>query len=97
MMVIRDDVIDPEQIITREKNSAVNDDNFVAMFEAVHVFSNFTQTAKGINQSVVFLNFMNIVIGIALQGIRFLRISLSLSLSLSLWRPRKEEAGFVFC
>ncbi len=56
MVVVRDDVVYAEQLVTREQNAAVDDADLVFIFIAVHVFSDFAKSAQGVNQRVAFLD-----------------------------------------
>ena len=49
---IRNDIVYSRKGIFREHDSAVNDDDFIIMFNTVHVLSNFTKSTQGENQCI---------------------------------------------
>ena len=53
--VIRYDIVHAKQVSLGEHDTAVDDDNLIVMFEAVHVFTDFTKTAQGIYKRVGFM------------------------------------------
>ena len=42
VVVILDNVVDPEQFVLWEEDPAVNDDDFILKLHTVHVLTNFT-------------------------------------------------------
>ena len=50
--IIRNDVVDAEKIIFRKQDTAVDNDNFIIMLDAVHVLADFAKAADRIDQRI---------------------------------------------
>ncbi len=61
MMIIGNDIVYAEQLVSGKQNAAVYDADFVFVLIAVHVFSDFSQTAKRIDERIALLDLVFIV------------------------------------
>lgn len=54
MMVIRDNIIDAQQLVSGKEHAAVHDADLVFVLVAVHVLADFSQSAQGVDQGIRF-------------------------------------------
>ncbi len=53
ILVVWDDVINTEEVVLREFDSSINQNDFILELDSVSVFTNFTKTTNAIDSSFV--------------------------------------------